>query len=254
MTTMSTRRRTHHLVYTSLLAGGAALVCAIGLQAQRPAAPSAAPSTPATAARAARPPVRARALAATGRLPLKAVGSVQQIMATLIDPHADAVWASVGTIIDERGTEERRPRTDAEWNAVAASALALAESGNLLMLEGRAKDRDAWLRMSRALVDAGETAWKAAEARDVQALMDAGEGVTIACDTCHGLYWKAGGSYSAAADLRGADAAAAIDQRLGDTQPAVAMQAQARRGVPLVQIADSVLAGAGSIAPRGAGR
>lgn len=254
MTTMSRRRRTHHLVFPWLLAGGAALVCAIGLQAQRPAAPSAAPSTPAAGSRAAKPTTRTRAFTASGRLPLKAVGSVQQIMATLIDPNADAVWESVGTIIDERGTEERRPRTGAEWNAVAASALALAESGNLLMLEGRAKDRDAWLRMSRALVDAGETAWKAAQARDVQALMDAGEGVTIACDTCHGLYWKAGGSYSAAALRRGADAAAAIDQLPGDTQVVAARQGQIRRDVLLARIADGVWAGAGSTAPRGVGR
>jgi hypothetical protein len=126
---------------------------------------------------------------ASGAAPVHAVASVKQLMAGLIDPAADAVWGSVGTIITAAGTEERRPRTDKEWEEVRNAALHLTEGGNLLMLGDRAKDHDAWWRMSRALVDAGAVALKAAEEKNVQALFDAGEGITIACDTCHGVYW-----------------------------------------------------------------
>lgn len=111
-------------------------------------------------------------------------------MAGLIDPAADIVWGSVGTIITASHTEERRPRTDKEWEEVRNAALHLTEGANLLMLGDRAKDHDAWWRMSRALVDAGAVALEAAEKKDVQALLDAGDGITTACDTCHSVYWK----------------------------------------------------------------
>jgi cytochrome c553 len=121
--------------------------------------------------------------------PIRAEASIKQLMAGLIDPAADTVWESVGTIISAAGTEERRPKTDKEWEAVRNAALHLTEGGNLLMLGHRAKDHDAWWRMSRTLVDAGAVALKAAEDRNVQALFDAGEGIATACDTCHGVYW-----------------------------------------------------------------
>lgn len=183
----------------SLLVTMALLAGAIGLQARR-----AESRKPAATTAAARPAAASPAAASPAAAPFKPVGSVKQIMTTLIDPHADAVWESVGTIIDANGVQERRPRTDAEWASVAGSALALAEAGNLLMLDGRAPDRDAWLRMSRALVDAGAAAVKAAEAHDAEALLAAGESVTVACDTCHGLYWKAGTKYGAAEEASAA--------------------------------------------------
>lgn len=111
-------------------------------------------------------------------------------MAGLIDPAADVVWGAVGTIVTKQGTEERRPRTDQEWDAVRNAAVGLTEGGNLLMLGGRVKDRGAWLAMSRALTDAGATAVKAAEEKNVQALFDSGEAITAACDSCHAAYWK----------------------------------------------------------------
>jgi hypothetical protein len=133
--------------------------------------------------------VSAAAAVAKGGAPIRPVASVKQLMAGVIDPAADTVWESVGTIISAAGIEERRPRTDKEWEAVRNAALHLTEGGNLLMLGDRAKDHDAWWRMSRALVDAGAVALQAAEEKNVQALFDAGEGITAACDSCHGVYW-----------------------------------------------------------------
>ena len=37
------------------------------------------------------------------------VTSIQDIMLSVIDPSADAIWESVATIITYEGTEERRP-------------------------------------------------------------------------------------------------------------------------------------------------
>ena len=61
------------------------------------------------------------------------------------------------------------------------------------MLGDRAKDRETWWRMSRALVDAGAVALAAAERKNAEALFDSGEAITTACDNCHAVYWKEAG-------------------------------------------------------------
>ncbi len=64
------------------------------------------------------------------------------------------------------------PKDDKEWATIQDSALTLAESGNLLMNAGRAKNKDEWMKDAEALVDAGAAAFKAANAKDVNALND----------------------------------------------------------------------------------
>src|SRR5919106_4303207 len=63
--------------------------------------------------------------------------SVKDLMANMMDPTADVVWESVGTIMTKEGTFERAPQNDAEWNNVKAHAIMLVEGGNLLMLPAR---------------------------------------------------------------------------------------------------------------------
>jgi hypothetical protein len=118
----------------------------------------------------------------------KPVASVKELMIATVDPAADVVYDSVGTIVSASGVQEIAPKNDEEWAAVRNSALLLAESGNLLMMGERAKDRGEWLKLSRALVDAGAAASKAAEAKNAEALLEAGGRVTEACDNCHMVY------------------------------------------------------------------
>lgn len=110
-------------------------------------------------------------------------------MVSVVDPAADAVWDSVGAIASEQGVEEWQPRSDEEWAAVRNGAVVLMESGNLLMMEGRARDDGLWMQLSRGLIDAGAAALRAAEARDPSAVFAVGETVYLACDRCHGAYW-----------------------------------------------------------------
>ena len=63
------------------------------------------------------------------------------------------------------GTENKFPRTDAEWEVVGNNAVALVEAGNLLMMEGRAVDKGEWIKMSQAMIDAAKVALKATEAK-----------------------------------------------------------------------------------------
>ena len=76
------------------------------------------------------------------------VATVKQLCEGMITASSDALF-NVG---------REAPDDDDDWRAVLHSALMLAEAGNLLMLEGRARDDGEWMTMSRALVDAGVAA------------------------------------------------------------------------------------------------
>ena len=120
--------------------------------------------------------------------PYKPVADVKQLMQTVVDPAADVIWGSVGTIESKEGTVEKAPKTDAEWALVRNSAFVLTESGNLLMMGSRPKDNDQWMRLSQDLIDVGTRAIKAAEARDKDAVFDVGGDIYTACSNCHQKY------------------------------------------------------------------
>ena len=114
--------------------------------------------------------------------------TTKQLMSWIIDPNATAIWNSVGSITTEKGTEEKHPRTDEEWATFRNAAATLIESGNLLMLDGRAVDNDQWMATSRGMADAAATVLEAAEAKDVEAYFDAGGALYEACTACHSKY------------------------------------------------------------------
>lgn len=120
--------------------------------------------------------------------PFEAVTDVQGIMSTIVDPAADVYWDAVGWILDSRGVTEIHPETEEEWVAVRNAAYLLAESGNLLMMQGRGIDDPAWIPMARALVDVGRIAIEAAESRDDQRVFDAGAEVYYVCSNCHSVF------------------------------------------------------------------
>lgn len=120
--------------------------------------------------------------------PFKPVASVGEVMHDIVLPNAEAVWDAVGTIMTIEGTEEIAPRSEDEWIAVRGSATTLMEAGNLLMMEGRAKDDGPWMVRAQALIDAGAAVREATEARDAQTVFDRGELIFNACQGCHWEY------------------------------------------------------------------
>src|SRR3954453_2847051 len=80
------------------------------------------------------PPPPPRPVAVTPVLNLK------QVMEWVIDPAADVIWDSVKSVITESGTKEIAPQTDEQWAAVRNASATLIEAGNVLMMEGRARD------------------------------------------------------------------------------------------------------------------
>jgi hypothetical protein len=118
--------------------------------------------------------VQARAQAPTTR----PVGSVSELMVNIIYPTSDAVFYIT----------TRTPTTDSGWTELQTKALMLAESANLLMLPGRARDQDQWMTDARLLLEAGTVAFRAAKSKDIDGLAALNEPLLKACVTCHQDY------------------------------------------------------------------
>ena len=180
-----------------------------------------APTLALTLAACASPPTQHAADASRYR----PVASIQDIMQSIVDPSADALWDSVSTETTAAGVEEKRPHSDAEWGALRQLAVRLVEASNLLVVEGRAVAQsgreleDAKLKgilapaeirrridaapsvfIERAhdLQHASELALAAVEARDAERLLQAGSSIDHACEQCHLGYWYPNGGPPAA--------------------------------------------------------
>jgi cytochrome c556 len=106
------------------------------------------------------------------------VGSVAQIMLSMSYPFSDELLY----------IERDPPKTDAAWTKIQYAALIVAESGNLLMMPGRARDQDGWMRDAKLMVDAGVAALKAARARDLQGILALNDQLVTSCTMCHEDY------------------------------------------------------------------
>ena len=151
--------------------------------------------------------------------PLKPIAGVQDVMAGMIDPAADFLWASVSTTVERGKTVEKQPRTDEEWAEVRRQAIVLAEGANLIMMEGRhvvkegmhledhgtpgnltaeeseqaiAADRGTYIAFAQALRDVGAAMLAAADTRNPQGIIDAGDTMDQVCEGCHLKFWYPG--------------------------------------------------------------
>ena len=117
---------------------------------------------------------------AVGQAPssFQPVGNMSQLMIDMIYPASDAIFY----------VERAPPANDREWGALRATALTLAESGNLLMMDKRARDQGDWIKDARLLVDVGAAAYKAAQAKNLGAIVALNEQLYTACVTCHEQY------------------------------------------------------------------
>jgi hypothetical protein len=146
--------------------------------------------------------------------PYTTTATIKDIMMSIVDPSADVVWESVKTVSGPQGIQEVAPKNDEEWLEVRKGAIRLVEATNLLMMPGRhvarahekseapgaeleppemeamiAKDRSAWYKRTQALHAAVEEALKAIDAKDAKGIVDAGDKMERACETCHLTYW-----------------------------------------------------------------
>jgi hypothetical protein len=119
--------------------------------------------------------------------PYKPIADTKLLMEAVIDPQADHIWDSAGSIETMTELRELGPKTAEEWTSLRNSSVALAEAGNLLMMVPRARDEE-WIRLAGALVDAGAEAIRAADSRDVGKVFEAGGTIYSVCQNCHTKY------------------------------------------------------------------
>jgi hypothetical protein len=118
------------------------------------------------------------------------VTDIHHTMELIVDPAAELIWSSAGSIITDTGEQDLAPTTLEGWFKVEAAAATLTEAGNLLMMPGRSAGLD-WNEYSRGLIGAGRLAMAAAEQQDADALFSAGGQIYQACLACHEQYWPA---------------------------------------------------------------
>ena len=110
--------------------------------------------------------------------PFQTVGSMRQLMIDIIYPTSDAIFY----------VDREPPKTEKEWGDLRGQALMLAESGNLLMMDGRARDQKNWIMESKMLIDIGGKAYKAAQAKDIDGIRALNDSLNAACVVCHYQY------------------------------------------------------------------
>ena len=126
-----------------------------------------------------------------------------QVMKGIIFPASNVVFAAQGeNPADVKLVKDPSTATDAlhgsygRWEAVENSALAIAEAANLLILPGRKcangldvplKNPD-WSPLVQGLREAAMTAYKAAQSRSQDKMVDAAATLNAACANCHDRY------------------------------------------------------------------
>lgn len=107
------------------------------------------------------------------------VATMSELMVRILYPYSDAVFYIT----------TRTPESEEEWLELESQTLMLAESANLLMMAGRSwggeERAEEWRRDALLLLEAGEAAYEAAKARDVDALAGLNNQLYESCVRCH---------------------------------------------------------------------
>jgi hypothetical protein len=144
----------------------------------------------------------------------KPTATVQDIMLSIVDPSADAIWNSVSSTTTKAGTEDKQPHTAEEWQEVRHQAIALIEGANLLLIKDRQVavegvesenpgieespqevqrlldvDWAKFVKFAHDLHDSGVQALAAIDAKNPTGLIVAGGRIDEACEQCHQRFW-----------------------------------------------------------------
>src|SRR6266478_3111095 len=144
----------------------------------------------------------------------KVYSSIKDVMESMIDPSADTLWGSAGTVIDKQGTQDLSPKTQEQWLDVRRAAVRIIEGGNLLMMQGREaapagtksetpgvelepaeisalmkKNRKSFDGFAKALQNAGLDALRASDTKNAALLLDIGARMDSVCESCHQTFW-----------------------------------------------------------------
>lgn len=149
----------------------------------------------------AKSPAPARGSTAAPAMPISA--NLAQLMRGTLFPASNVIFAAqdknpadVAPAKDPSIAVNLLESTYGKWQAVENSSLAISEVANLLMLPGRkcSNGKDVpirnpdWPKFVQGLREAGLTAYKAAQSKDQDKIVEAADVVTTACANCHNKY------------------------------------------------------------------
>lgn len=105
----------------------------------------------------------------------RATTSMLDMMNRIILPASNAVFYAASEV----------PADDEGWRVLENHALVLAESANLLLIDGYRQDSEQWLRDTLLMRDASVRAFEAAKERDEDALIELNNDLYESCESCH---------------------------------------------------------------------
>jgi hypothetical protein len=129
--------------------------------------------------------------------------TLAQLMKGILYPSSNIIFAAQGdNPADVPPAKDPATSTNplassyGQWEAVENSSLALVEAANLLTIPGRRCSNGLpvpvgnadWPKLVQGLRDAGMTAYKAAQSKNQDKILDAADAVTTACANCHDKY------------------------------------------------------------------
>jgi len=133
----------------------------------------------------------------------KVYGNLAQVMRGILFPASNVIFAAqnedpskVPPAKDPALATDPLANSYGGWQAVENAAIALSESANLLIIPGRKClngrpvpiNNPDWPKFVQGLRDAGDKAYKAAQAKDMDKILDAADTMTTACSNCHDKY------------------------------------------------------------------
>jgi hypothetical protein len=146
--------------------------------------------------------------------PFRPVASIREVMNSVIDPSVDEVWNAVKSVVDDGRLTDHAPVKDEEWAEVRRHALVVIEAANLLLMHDRPvappgapslapgveltpeeirslidENPDGWNFYVQEFQDSMKPALAAIDAKNAQALFDAGEKIDTTCENCHSTFW-----------------------------------------------------------------
>jgi hypothetical protein len=151
-------------------------------------------------------------VASKGKAPAPAAKSstappanLAQLMRGIFFPNSNVIFAAQDSDSDPAKVAPAKDPSTAvnplegaygKWEAVENSALALSEAASLLTVSGRkcSNGRNVplqnadWAKLVQGMRQAGLTAYKAAQSKDTDKILDAADVMTMACSNCHDKY------------------------------------------------------------------
>jgi cytochrome c556 len=116
----------------------------------------------------------------------KPIGTLKQVMRSIPYPNSDIIYA----------VQNKAPQNDDEWKIVQNAAIAISETPNLITMPGRLRENGQpvpvknsdWNKFAQGLATAGQVCYKAALAKDRDAVNKCTDGLAESCSNCHDVY------------------------------------------------------------------